>query len=99
MDIEEGDDGTLWLGLWGSGITRFDPETGEAKNYHLEENRMYKLLFDQETLWAASFGGGLIDFTPETGAYRIYRSDDEGANPYRMIRSTRSTRIRRGSSG
>ncbi|MCF7941860.1 MAG: PAS domain-containing protein [Spirochaetia bacterium] len=81
MDIEEGDDGTLWLGLWGSGITRFDPETGEAKNYHLEENRMYKLLFDQQTLWAASFGGGLIDFTPETGAYRIYKSDDEGANP------------------
>ena len=60
--------GNLWVGTWGKGIVRINPESGDKKYFYhfvnkknsLSSNKIVKLLIDSENnLWIGTFGGGL----------------------------------------
>ncbi|MCB9207101.1 MAG: hypothetical protein H6611_07330, partial [Ignavibacteriales bacterium] len=68
--------GNLWIGTWGKGIVRLNPETNNRKYYYyfkhransLSSNKIVKILNDNENnLWIGTFGGGLnrISFDSE----------------------------------
>jgi ligand-binding sensor domain-containing protein/two-component sensor histidine kinase len=58
----------LWVGTWGKGIVKFDPDSLNRKYYYhfknkknsLSSNKIISLLVDSKgILWAGTFGGGL----------------------------------------
>jgi signal transduction histidine kinase/ligand-binding sensor domain-containing protein len=75
LDLGLAADGTLWLGLWGGGVSSFDPDTGVFSNYTLSDERVYKILVDEQTIWIATYGGGLVAFDIESSGSALYTSD------------------------
>lgn len=66
--------GELLLGIWGSGLVRFSPETGSTAVSSLPDNRVYALYTDSSRrIWVGSWGGGVMrldDFEHEPSVYR-----------------------------
>lgn len=81
MDIIQADEHGLYLALWGSGVSYFDTQSFHAVNHQSEENRMYKIIKDDDIIWAASFGGGLLAFDSERHQYSLITSGDDTALP------------------
>jgi len=63
--IAEDENGILWLGTWGGGLIRFDPQTGQFHQYRheptnpnsLASNRVGRVFFDSfGTLWLGTAG-------------------------------------------
>ncbi len=66
--IVEDAEGMLWLGTWGGGLNRFNPETGLFKSWKhnvrdpnsLSNNSVISLYVDsRDILWVGTYGGGL----------------------------------------
>ena len=72
--IAEDQNGMLWLGTWGVGLIRFDPETGQFRQYlhkpstpnSLASNRVGRVFFDRfGTLWFGTDTQMLSRLLPE----------------------------------
>lgn len=75
--------GSLWIGSWGGGLTRFDTEKGECTNYELPDDRIYTLLCDRDsTIWLGTWGGGLVEFDITSG--EISHHTNESTHRYSL---------------
>ncbi|MGD1994088.1 MAG: two-component regulator propeller domain-containing protein [Anaerolineae bacterium] len=84
--ILPGPEGTLWLGTWGSGLVRFDPETETFVTYQNDPEDPTSLSYDtvsvleedeEGMLWVGTFGAGLNRFDPQTETFTRYWADPE----------------------
>lgn len=66
--IAADNEGNLWLGTWGKGLVKFNPDTEKKKYYYyfknkisyLSSNKVVDLLVDSDNiLWIGTFGGGI----------------------------------------
>jgi signal transduction histidine kinase/streptogramin lyase len=85
--IIEDRSGFLWIGSDGSGLTRYDPKTGQFKafrhsptdRFSLSSDLVTQMLIDHSgTLWAATFDG-LDRFDPATAHFTVYKADKRSA--------------------
>ncbi|MDP4172551.1 MAG: two-component regulator propeller domain-containing protein [Bacteroidota bacterium] len=74
----------FWVGTFGGGLSRFDPNSGSFQNYKynpkdqssLSENRVITIYEDKtDQLWVGTYGGGLNRFDPKTGKFTRYIQD------------------------
>ena len=80
MAIKEDDNGILWIGNWGAGLVRFDPESGAMKTLKTPDDKIYTVnAQDPEHIWLGSWGGGLFEYIPETNELNTYRYDKNKA--------------------
>lgn len=72
--IAEAQNGMLWLGIWGNGLIKFDPETGQFRKYRhdpstpgsLPSNLVGRVYFDRfGTLWFGTDTQALTRLLPE----------------------------------
>ena len=69
-------DTSLWLAVWGQGLIRLDPSTGEFKVFPLSDNRLFGLNRGEAgELHVGTWGGGLVIFRPSTGESFTFRHD------------------------
>jgi len=77
----EDDQGIVWIGTYGGGLNRFDPETGQFSSYReynsdLPNDAVYAALPDKEgNLWLST-NKGISKFNPEEKTFRNYTVDD-----------------------
>jgi diguanylate cyclase (GGDEF)-like protein len=68
MDILAGAGDTLWLGVWDTGIVRYEPQRDHLSTYPLVDNRAYTLASnDNRYVFAGTWGGGLFRLDTVTG--------------------------------
>ncbi len=86
MSIYEDADGALWIGTYGGGLDRFDPQTGLWHHYQhdpndpdsLSHNNVRFVYGDRDgTLWIATHGGGLDRFDRETEQFTHHKPDSD----------------------
>ena len=66
----------LWLAVWGVGLVRFDPVSGQTRVYSLSDDRLFALNRGEAgELLIGTWGGGLIVFRPQTGESFAFRHD------------------------
>lgn len=70
--------GNLWFATEGGGLLRYDPRTGEQKNYLLKSgdsiyynNLIKTLLVSGDSILCTTFGGRVYSFSPRTEKYRL----------------------------
>ncbi|HXK43323.1 MAG TPA: two-component regulator propeller domain-containing protein, partial [Anaerolineae bacterium] len=89
--LYEDADGILWVGTLGSGLFRYDPATGQARQYRhdpadptsLSDNDVLSLYADRAgTLWVGTLHGGLNAFDRAGGHFTRYTHD--AANPHSL---------------
>lgn len=83
--IAQDQNGYLWIGTWGKGLLKFNPETNQKKYFYyfqnkpnsLSSNKIVKICVDaQNNVWIGTFGGGLnrIDGSETTKATILSRN-------------------------
>ena len=76
----EDKEGNLWFGTWGFGLSRYNPESGELRQYieqdGLPSNYVKGLLIDDRGNFWASTERGLSSFSPSTMKFRNYSTSD-----------------------
>jgi diguanylate cyclase (GGDEF)-like protein len=78
FSIKEDQDGYLWLGLWGFGLTRFDTKTEETKNYPLADSRVYFVNTEEQGfVRAGTWGGGYFELATDSEEIKQFRKDDD----------------------
>ncbi|MGK2861157.1 MAG: ligand-binding sensor domain-containing protein, partial [Chitinophagaceae bacterium] len=88
--------GIIWVGFYGMGLDRFDPETNTFIHYRRDPKDAGSLSSDSVTavlvdhlgnIWVGSYGGvDLLD--PKTGKFKHYRhSQDPSSLSSRMVRA------------
>jgi diguanylate cyclase (GGDEF)-like protein len=78
FSIKEDQDGYLWLGLWGFGLTRFDTKTEETKNYPLADSRVYFVNTEEAGfVRAGTWGGGYFELATDSEEIKQFRKDDD----------------------
>ena len=77
-------EGNIWIGTWGGGMNRYNPETGRIKVYRAEDipggglsnNNIFSLTVDEKgIIWIGTMGGGLNRFNPVTETFKTYAHD------------------------
>ncbi len=69
-------DNYLWLAVWGQGLVRFDPATGDTQVYPLSDPRLFSLNEGEANeLHIGTWGGGLIVFRLDTHESFAFRHD------------------------
>ena len=80
--------GALWVGTWGGGLARLDPDTGEVAYYDhdngLPSDAIFSILEDEEGRLWLSTGNGLSRFDPRTETFRNY--DEQDGLPGNVLR-------------
>lgn len=80
--------GIIWIGTWGGGLARLDPQTGQFSAYlndpanpaSLSSDRVQTIYEDQAgMLWVGTAGGGLNKFDRHAERFTAYKNDP--ANP------------------
>jgi ligand-binding sensor domain-containing protein/signal transduction histidine kinase len=76
LSITEDVQGTLWLGTFGGGLNRLDPNTGQVAHYReaegLPNNIVYGILKDDRGHLWMSTNAGISMFDPETSRFTNY---------------------------
>ncbi len=77
----EDPDGTVWVGGWQGGLSKYDPQTGKIKIYTgndgLPSMSVQSIIGDEKdgTLWLSTFNG-LSRFDPKTEQFNNFSIDD-----------------------
>jgi signal transduction histidine kinase/ligand-binding sensor domain-containing protein/DNA-binding response OmpR family regulator len=77
-DIEEDNNGKIWIATHGGGIAVLTPSTGKFTFYNsansmLPNDKVLSLLEDQSgNIWAGTFGGGLAMFEKQTNQITLF---------------------------
>jgi signal transduction histidine kinase/ligand-binding sensor domain-containing protein/DNA-binding response OmpR family regulator len=81
-DIEEDDNGNLWIATHGGGVAFFRPSSGKFVTYNtsnskLPNDKVLSLLEDKQgNIWAGTFGGGLAMFQKGTNEIFLFTEKD-----------------------
>lgn len=87
--IREDIHGDLWIGTWGHGLFKLNPETGESTQYKhdprykdsLVKDKIMCLVRDESGIfWIGTYGGGLNKFEPERPKFNYYGHDHYNSN-------------------
>ena len=87
MTVDSG--GFLWVGTWGDGLDRFDPNTNRFQHFRhdpddaqsLSHNLVSALFIDsRQTLWVGTEAGGLNRFLKDRGRFIRYQADTKTPN-------------------
>lgn len=82
--LYEDREGSLWIGIFSSGLNRFDPATEKVIRYRHDHDRPESLAADtvrcvledsSGRLWVGTEGGGLDLLDRETGVFSHHRAD------------------------
>jgi nitrate/nitrite-specific signal transduction histidine kinase/ligand-binding sensor domain-containing protein len=80
LSIHEAREGILWIGTLGRGLVRFDPLTGETRNFHekdgLPNDTIYGILEDDAGQLWMSTNNGLGRFDPEALKIKVFTARD-----------------------
>jgi signal transduction histidine kinase/ligand-binding sensor domain-containing protein/DNA-binding response OmpR family regulator len=85
-DIEEDDDGNIWIATHGGGIAFLQPSTGKFTVYNswsskLPNDKILSLLKDRQgNIWAGTSGSGLVIFKKGTRAFDFISETDKLEN-------------------
>lgn len=76
FDIYEDDDGFLWIGAYGGGLNKFDPQTEKFTHYTprngLPGHSVFSILpDDQGHFWLSTYKG-IVRFDPEEDAFKMF---------------------------
>ncbi len=80
--------GIIWIGLYGMGVDRFDPESNSFTHFRLDPNDTGSLMSDTVSailvdhlgnLWVGN-NGGLDRLDQKTGKFRHYRTDGQDSS-------------------
>ncbi|NIR63280.1 MAG: histidine kinase, partial [Aliifodinibius sp.] len=85
--------GVIWVGTFGGGINKYDPNRIKFRHYRhvpndpnsLSHNQIFAIEEDSrnsQILWIGTFGGGLNKFNRITGEFTHYRNDPD--NPFSL---------------
>lgn len=67
-------DRSLWFAVWGRGLVRLDPTSGDTEVHPLSDPRLYSVdLGPGGTLHVGTWGGGLVVFDPVTHEQFTFR--------------------------
>jgi len=81
MAIAGDADGAIWIGAWGGGLARFDPEAERFEHFELPDQRVYSVLVASDgRVYAGTWGGGLHVLDPATGEITSYRHDPDDSH-------------------
>ncbi|MBO1319880.1 response regulator [Acanthopleuribacter pedis] len=78
--------GILWLGIWGGGLNRFDPDTETFTHFFHQAEDPRSLSSDlvqtvfrdsRDRIWVGTNKGGLNLFHPETGRFTRFVHDEQ----------------------
>ncbi len=84
--LHQDSEGAIWIGTYGGGLDRFDPQTGLWRHYphdpddaqSLSDNKVRAIYQDRSgILWIATHGGGLDGFDPQTESWHHYEPDPQ----------------------
>ncbi len=87
--LAEDPDGNIWIGTYGGGLNRYDPNAGTFNHYRadsqdpasLSDDQVLALHIDSEgTIWVGFRGSGLDRFDPATETFEHYRHDPNNPN-------------------
>lgn len=94
--IAEDSLGMLWIGTYGGGLNKFDPNTGIFTRYQHEKDNPHSLSNDhilsvlplrspegKEVIWIGTNGGGLNKFDPDAEIFIHYRPNRDAADSLR----------------
>ncbi|MBA3541565.1 MAG: SpoIIE family protein phosphatase [Deltaproteobacteria bacterium] len=74
--------GSVWVGTFGGGLNRLDPQTGKVEHFTisnsgLTNNTIHGILPDADgKLWMSTNGGGLVQFDPAAKKFLAYDASD-----------------------
>lgn len=69
-------DSSLWLAVWGVGLVRLDPSSGDLEVFPLSDNRTFGLNRGEAgELHVGTWGGGMVVFRPSTSESFTFRND------------------------
>jgi ligand-binding sensor domain-containing protein/signal transduction histidine kinase len=80
--IHQDEQGNIWLGIDNHGLIKFDPVSGQYRQYKhdttqpdsLSHNDVYAITVDkQNNFWVGTYGGGLNLFDPDSGTFTSFR--------------------------
>ncbi len=81
--LYEGQDGAIWIGAWGGGLVRLDPDTGAVESFRhdpndpgsLPDNRV-QIVLDEGAgeIWVGTYRG-LARLDTASGVFRVWRAD------------------------
>lgn len=70
-------DGGLWVGTDDGLNEALGYENGQLNfRQHLEDIKVYSMIYHQGKIWVGSFGQGLISFDPKSGKSRLFTQED-----------------------
>jgi signal transduction histidine kinase/CheY-like chemotaxis protein/streptogramin lyase len=91
--ISEGPDGSIWIGINGSGLTRFDKQNNKFTHYLHDPANPDSLISDtisyegqsvyaalDGSVWVATQGSGLDRLNPATGKFTHFQNDPNNPN-------------------
>jgi len=68
----------LWLAVWGQGLVRFDPSTGESELHPLSDPRLFALnAGGPGEIYVGTWGGGLVVYRTGDGGSFTFRHDPQ----------------------
>ncbi len=82
-DIYEDNNGIIWLSIWGGGLSRYDPQSGNVNFFNhdktdpqsISSNDLISLFQDKSgMMWAGTYGGGLNLFKPNPKKFIHYKN-------------------------
>lgn len=90
-------DGIVWIGTWGGGLNRLDPQSGTLEVIENPDGEspdvVLGMLADATgNLWLTTNGQGLVRFNPKTGAFRYYDHRDGVLDEYSTFAQGLGTR-------
>ena len=83
LSIFQDQQGAVWLGTWGNGVSSFNPYLSKFKSYSVEHSRtegltnadilnFFEPASSGESIWMSAGGSGLFEYNRRTGKYNCY---------------------------
>jgi diguanylate cyclase (GGDEF)-like protein len=81
--LYEDNDGFIWIGTWGGGTSRLQPDLGKFENFVFDANNQngitsnlaFSFYDDGDSVWIGTSSGGLNCFEKATGRFQSFKTE------------------------